>query len=178
MFDFWFKLSLSVNVLLRNVFIGADTHSSSFVALHRDNKFVCDCCWWKRWKSDREEGQKTDMQEGLDLGFKREEKWKSLWSAARDGIKSPLFHYHPVAAKVEVQCVSLQGFVSHWKAQCYTHTCIIYFCSKTRSSRVLYEAQVSPGFALGQGWDSYIPKALKVSVCVQTAIDYLPCSDH
>lgn len=80
----------------------------------------------KRWASDTESGKMGGTENrhagraGLGI-LKEGEKRKGLWSAGGDGIKSPLFHYHPVAVKVEVQCVSPPAFVTHWGAQWYTH---------------------------------------------------------
>lgn len=63
-------------------------------------------------RREKEEGQKTDMQEELDWGFKGGREVKEPLISRERWNKVTSVPLHPVAVKVEVQCPSLQGFVT------------------------------------------------------------------
>lgn len=117
---------------------------------------VCGGFMWKRCNGEggggkkRKDGKQTCSKSLIEV-LKEEEKWKSLWSAGRDGIKSPLFHYHTVAVKVEVQCVALRGFVTHWKAQWYTHLLNPFLFKDTLILATLWSWRAWQSFFSGAG---------------------------
>lgn len=102
----------------------------------------------ERWR-----GKTTEETESRHVGraglgvLKEEEKWKSLWSAGRDGIKSPLFFYHPVSVKVCDKAHTALPLDTHTR----THTCSLHFCSKQHSSLVYFMKHTRPGLT-GLKW--------------------------